>query len=377
MPPTKGGVTTFMLNLMDSPISEAFEFIAFTTARPAKRDVIDNWGYGAMLRGGASRVALGALITLWHLIAFPFAVIGRGIDLVQIQASDYQVFWESALYAFMARALRRPVLFRIGGAFDIFQGQSPPAVQRWIGAVLRLPQCVIAQSHFARDYIRSAGRGGEIVVLPNWSRDEPTTRPRQSASAAATFLFIAGMEARRKGIEQVLEAAKLLSDRGSSARFHLLAMTPSLLERVASLKLTNIQAAEGRVGHDRVLALMESTEVLLLPSHGEGFPNTLVEAMAAGMASIVTPVGAVPEMVADGGALVVPVSDSGALAAAIERLAGDAGLRERLGRQAQSILRARYTAAAVLPPLAAAYGRLLASPRLRIGAGRGLEADRP
>ena len=55
---------------------------------------------------------------------------------------------------------------------------------------------------------------------------------------------------------------------------------------------------EGPAEHGRVLELMCKADVFLLPSHGEGFPNSLVEAMAAGMASVVTPVGAVPEMVA-------------------------------------------------------------------------------
>jgi hypothetical protein len=184
MPPTKGGVTTFMLNLIASPLAAEFEFIPFTTSRPPKRDVIDNWGYGAILRGGIRRVMLGALVTIGHLLAFPFAVVRRGIDLVQIQASDYQVFWESALYALMARALLRPVVFRIGGAFDIFYAESPVPVRRLIAAVLRLPNCVIAQSEFARDIIRKAGRSGDIVIVPNWKQAAPTEEARPADTDA-------------------------------------------------------------------------------------------------------------------------------------------------------------------------------------------------
>jgi hypothetical protein len=56
IPLTKGGITTFMLNLMASYLSEQFEFVPYTTTRPPKRDVIDNWGYGAVFRGGLVRV---------------------------------------------------------------------------------------------------------------------------------------------------------------------------------------------------------------------------------------------------------------------------------------------------------------------------------
>ena len=77
------------------------------------------------------------------------------------------------------------------------------------------------------------------------------------------------------------------------------------------------------------------------------------------MASVVTPVGAVPEMVADGGALVIPVGDARALRIAIERLTADPDLRRRLGEEAQRAVRARYTPSLALTPLADAYRALL------------------
>ena len=125
MPPTKGGITTFMLNLMASYLNEQFEFVPYTTTRPPKRDVIDNWGYGAVLRGGPVRIFQGILLTVGRFIAFPYFVISRRIDLVQIQASDYQVFWEGVVYAILARVVGRPVLLRIGGSFDLFHGCRP------------------------------------------------------------------------------------------------------------------------------------------------------------------------------------------------------------------------------------------------------------
>ena len=67
-PPTKGGVTTFMRNVVASSLKEKYDFIPFTTSRPGKRNVRgDNYGYAAVFRGGLKRVAQGILITLWHL----------------------------------------------------------------------------------------------------------------------------------------------------------------------------------------------------------------------------------------------------------------------------------------------------------------------
>jgi glycosyltransferase involved in cell wall biosynthesis len=359
MPPTKGGQTTFMLNLMASYLSANFEFIPYTTTRPPKKNVVDNWGYGAMFRGGPLRAIYGIVLTAWRLLLFPFVVIARRIDLVQVQASDYQVFWESVAYVVAARIVARPAVLRIGGAFDLFHGASAVVIKKIIAACLRLPQCLIVQSRFAYDYVQAAGRTSDIVILPNWIQDTAVSNVARPLRENPVFMFIGGSEARRKGIEEIIEAASLLDAIDCPARFHLVAMVPRLIERIEKLQLKNIAKIEGMVEHARMLEIMAQDDVFLLPSHGEGFPNSLVEAMGAGMPSIVTPVSAVPEIIIDGGALLVPVGDAAALAKAIERLAVDHNLRQELGRQAQANVFRKYTEATALPPLAAGYNHLL------------------
>ena len=50
---------------------------------------------------------------------------------MQVQASDYQAFWESAAYVLDGQAmLGKPVVLRIGGAFDVFFADSPPFAPR-------------------------------------------------------------------------------------------------------------------------------------------------------------------------------------------------------------------------------------------------------
>ena len=371
MPPTKGGVTTFMLNLMASPLAADIEFLPFTTSRPPKKNVTDNWGYRAMLRGGAGRVVTGAAITAWHLAGFPYAVLRRRVDLVQIQASDYQVFWEAGLYALMARMLRRPVLFRIGGAFDLFWGGASPLERRLIAAVLRLPAAVIAQSGFAADVIRRAGRTGEIVMLPNWAHALPP--PGLPETGVPTCLFIAGLEAKRKGIEEVLAAAAQLHARAVPVRFHIVAATPALADRVRALGILGV-TTEGPATHQAVLAHMQRCAIFLLPSHGEGFPNSLVEAMAAGMACIASTVGAVPEMAEGGGVVMVAPGNADRLADAIAAVALSTEQRADLGRRARATVVARYTAAAALPELAAAYRKWMHQPSSATGAEAALGA---
>ncbi|HEX6008153.1 MAG TPA: hypothetical protein VFY80_09330, partial [Burkholderiales bacterium] len=96
-PPTKGGVTTFMRNVVRSPLGQKYDFVPFTTSRPGKRNVTrDKYGYAAVFRGGVKRVLQGIAITLWHLVLYPWVVLVRRPAVIQIQASDFQAFWEAA-----------------------------------------------------------------------------------------------------------------------------------------------------------------------------------------------------------------------------------------------------------------------------------------
>jgi glycosyltransferase involved in cell wall biosynthesis len=79
--------------------------------------------------------------------------------------------------------------------------------------------------------------------------------------------------------------------------------------------------------------LLAASDIFALASHEEGSPNAVIEAMAAGVATVVTDAGGSPEAVGEAG-LVVPARDPAALADALLRLATDAGLRSRLGAAA-------------------------------------------
>lgn len=89
-------------------------------------------------------------------------------------------------------------------------------------------------------------------------------------------------------------------------------------------------------------AWLRRSAVFVLPSRYEGFPNSLLEAMALGVPCIATRCPTGPEEIVTDGedGLLVPVEDCGALAAAIDRLLGDPALRERLGDAARETVRA-------------------------------------
>jgi glycosyltransferase involved in cell wall biosynthesis len=357
-PPTTGGVTTFMLNLMSSQLATEFDFRAYSTSRPVKKNVIDNYGYSAILRGGLLRAIHGIVLTAWRIATFPFFLIFRRVDIVQVQASDYLAFWEAVVYVLLAKGMGRAAVMRIGGHFDYFYEASSPRMQRQIGRALRAADCLIVQSQFTRAFVENVAQVPNVLVLPNWTKHKLRPRKPGEDGAEPTLLFLANMEAIRKGVEEVITAMQRLDAAGVRAKFHLYALAPQLIERVTRMNLSNVAAMEGPIEHERLLDLMHEIDIFLLPSHGEGFPNSLIEAMTAGMASVTTPIAGIPEIVADGGAILVPVGDATALTDAIRRLVEDAQLRAQLSAEARRTIETRYVPEVVLPQLGETYWRL-------------------
>ena len=84
-------------------------------------------------------------------------------------------------------------------------------------------------------------------------------------------------------------------------------------------------------------------DVFVLPSHSEGSPNVLLEAMAARVPVVATSAGGIPEIVEnEKSALLVPVSDPEALAAAIKRMLRESNLGVRLVEEGVGILASNH-----------------------------------
>jgi glycosyltransferase involved in cell wall biosynthesis len=117
---------------------------------------------------------------------------------------------------------------------------------------------------------------------------------------------------------------------------------PATIER---LGLEGAVEFVGGVDHDRIVELYAEAELAVVPSLYEGFSLPAAEAMATGTPLVATTGGAIPEVAGPDGetCLAVPPGDAGALAAALGRLLGDPELRVRLGAAGRQRVLARFT----------------------------------
>jgi glycosyltransferase involved in cell wall biosynthesis len=184
----------------------------------------------------------------------------------------------------------------------------------------------------------------QIRVIPNgvdtdrfFPRPELRSVARQSLGLSQSDVLI-GMVARLVPVKNhrgVLEAIEALVKAGMPISLALAGDGPlrSELQRLADdLGLTQRVHFLGNVGN--IEHFFNSLDLFILNSHSEGMSNTLMEAMASGLAVIATAVGPNPDLVVEGETgLVVPPNAQAALARAISELVADKSLRERMGRQ--------------------------------------------
>ena len=180
--------------------------------------------------------------------------------------------------------------------------------------------------------------GVELSSLQPSSRAE-TLRAEFKLDPDALLIGIVTRITPEKGIHLLIEATAKLK---ASSSVQLLVVGgpyfPKDAEYIDSLK---VQAKKLGIA-DRVIftgfledtgAILSLLDVVLLASTiPEACPRTIIEAMAAGVPVIATPLGGSKELVTPETGILVPAEDADAFAAAITRLAEDAGRRKRMGK---------------------------------------------
>jgi glycosyltransferase involved in cell wall biosynthesis len=164
----------------------------------------------------------------------------------------------------------------------------------------------------------------------------------------------------QKGLGDLLEAAAQVPD----SNFAIAGEGPDRERLEGAARSLGLHGRVTFLGHrDDVADLLGSCDVFVLPSLYEGFPLSVVEAMAAGKPVIATAVGGTPEAVSDGETgLLVPPGNPSALAAAIRSVISDPGLGRRLGRAGRERALREFSAEEMVRHVVRLYEGLLKAP---------------
>lgn len=179
-----------------------------------------------------------------------------------------------------------------------------------------------------------------------------------------TFIFV-GRIVREKGINELCDAFEHLQQQFSNTRLFLVGRVEDDLDPIsenAKAIIQNnpsIQAVGPKYGDD-LLAYYAASDCFVFPSYREGFPNTVLEAGAMDLPSIVTDINGSREIIIEGkNGTIIPSKDKDALLQAMEKMAVDDEWRNNMAGNARQLIMDRFEQGYVQSCLLSFYDEVL------------------
>lgn len=310
-------------------------------------------------RVGSGAAKLRVMASAW--LAFMYCIVRRRIGLVHAHAASRASFWRKSAFLLPAFAFGVPTILHLHGAAfeDFFERECGPVRKAIIRFVFRRCSRVIALSDTWKRWIEQVCPGARVEVIYNAVFVPPATVPWERRQRGAVLSL--GVLGKRKGSYDLVAAAARVS--ANCPELHLRLGGDGELGQVSahakSLGVADRVALLGWVrGADRDHQLA-SASVYALPSYNEGLPMSILEAMAAGLPILSTPIGGIPEAVTHGvEGFLVPPGDVEAIARHLERMLDDAELARRMGEAARRKIQDKFSVDDMLPKVERLYAEL-------------------
>jgi len=161
----------------------------------------------------------------------------------------------------------------------------------------------ITTSEVARQALKLKRKNGKTITIPAGIRPENFPFRSHAIARSCPKLLFVGRLIAIKGVWEILSA--MMSLRSSLPNLHLTMIGEgvehqAIADYIQKMGLHPNVDLLGSVKNERLSSYYHASDVLVLPSHIEGLPVVLMEAMASGTLVLSTTVGGIPELVQDG-----------------------------------------------------------------------------
>lgn len=278
-----------------------------------------------------------------RMFKYFFTIISKRPDAAILFASSGFSFFEKILLCSISRVFGvRSILAQRSGHF---MDQVNNSRLKWIYRLtLRIPNVIICQgSAWLEFYSRLGISNGKCEIMQNLIDPRPyaACRTEQPKGNGVTFLFV-GRLVKTKGIYELLNAVNLVRKRLPGAKLIIVGGGPehdNVINFIRENKLGSMVNVLGWCTKEETINFYRQADVFVLPTHMEGFPNVLLEAMCAGLPVITTRVGGIPDSICGGlhGILIDP-HDTEALAEAMFETAENYEFRKKCSQSVVELI---------------------------------------
>jgi L-malate glycosyltransferase len=186
---------------------------------------------------------------------------------------------------------------------------------------------------------------------------DPTVEALAAERRMPVVVCVANMNDRAKGHADLLEALAMMRTTAALLLVGDGVLRGELATRASALGLADRVHFLGR--RLDVPRLLRRADVACLPSHAEGLPNSVLEAMLAGLPVVVTAVGGCPEFIDDGSnGLLVSPGHAVELGRALDRVLSDRAAAREMGARARATVATRFDLRHFGEAYARLYGQL-------------------
>lgn len=186
-----------------------------------------------------------------------------------------------------------------------------------------------------------------VLPAPVFVDEVPDAAKPSAADGALRLLFV-GVDARRKGLAEVLEAFRMFRAKHPEARLAVVSRPPPEQRRQLAT-MPGASLHESSPGLD-VARMMQEADIFLMPTHADTYALAAVEAMAHGCAVIVSDLEPLPEIVPCGRAgMHVPVGQPDAILRRLDDVVSSQSLLRQFQDGARAVYRERHHPAVVGP----------------------------
>ena len=205
----------------------------------------------------------------------------------------------------------------------------------------------------------------DVIVIGN-GVDETVFVPRQNNSEHRYILYT-GRLTFRKGLFDLVECGKYICSKYPDVKCIIVGkgeLLSKLKARVEKLDLKDKFIFTGFVDRENLIKLYQNATIFVLPSHYEGLPTTLLEAMSCELPVVATNIRGIVDTIENGKeGILIPTKSPSGMVSAISMLLDDDALRKKLGKAGRKTIEEGYTWDIVSDKMIRCYESLLETNR--------------
>jgi len=298
-----------------------------------------------------------------YLAKVLFPIIACGKAMLLDRKYHYDALWAMMSYmgfpAVLFRMIRRKVPYILtlqeGDDLEMVSGRRRIRIVRGLfKRVFDEAAVVQAISTYLRNWAYAQGFAGVAEVVPNAVDTERFARvpvreelspleSKTSKKQSDRIIITTSRLVEKNGIGDAIQSLQYLPE---DIQFFILGTGPlreSLEKQAHNAGVAHRVRFVGHVPYEDIPLYLHIADVFVRPSHSEGMGNSFIEAMAAGIPVVATPVGGIPDfLVHKRTGLFARVGDPKSIAEQIERFFNDQALKRTVVENAQDLVRTHY-----------------------------------